>query len=89
MMSQIRWSSLMYEIRASRDIKKDNTQAPAMHGLIMKGLHHRAAQRIIGREGETAPFLSRCPSNLNLRVFGFAPRQFNRSASFLEMEAAI
>ncbi len=46
----------MYEIRASRDIKKDNTQAPAMHGLIMKGLHHRAAQRIIGREGETATF---------------------------------
>ncbi len=36
----------MFEIRASRDIKKDNTQAPAMHGLVMKGLHHRAAQRV-------------------------------------------
>jgi len=68
----------MYEIRASRDIKKDNTQAPAMHGLIMKGLHHRAAQRIIGREGETATFLLRSFVILSLRVIGFAPRHLNR-----------
>ena len=41
----------------------------------------RAAQQIIGREGETATFLSRCLFNPTLRVFGFAPRQFNRSAA--------
>ena len=39
----------------------------------------RAAEQIIGREGETATLLSRCPFTLNLRVFGFAPRQLNRS----------
>ncbi len=37
-----------------------------------------AAQQINGREGETATFIWRCPSNFSLRVFGFAPRQFNR-----------
>ena len=37
-----------------------------------------AAQQIIGREGETATFLSRCLFNSELRVIGFAPRQLNR-----------
>ncbi|MBA3784158.1 MAG: hypothetical protein H0X15_01250 [Acidobacteria bacterium] len=31
-----------------------------------------------GREGETATFLSRCPSNFSGLGGGFAPRQFNR-----------
>ena len=35
-------------------------------------------EQVIGREGETATFLSRRPLNPKLRVFGFAPRQFNR-----------
>jgi len=39
-----------------------------------------AIQQIIGREGETATLLSRCPLNLNLRGFGFAPRQLRRYA---------
>jgi hypothetical protein len=39
-----------------------------------------AAQQIIGREGETATFIRRCPLNFNLREFGFAPRQLNRYA---------
>jgi len=38
----------------------------------------RAAQQIIGREGETATFLSRRPSNSTGLGGGFAPRQFNR-----------
>jgi len=38
-----------------------------------------ATQQIIGREGETATFLSRRLFILELRVFGFAPRQLNRS----------
>ena len=38
----------------------------------------RAAQQVIGREGETATLLSRCLFNSTSRVFGFAPRQFNR-----------
>jgi len=37
-----------------------------------------AAQQVIGREGETATFFSRCVVSLGLRVIGFAPRQFNR-----------
>jgi len=43
-------------------------------------LAKRAAQQIIGREGETATLLSRCLFTLNLRGGGFAPRQFNRKA---------
>ena len=39
----------------------------------------RAVEQIIGREAETATLLSRCLLNSKLRVFGFAPRQFNRS----------
>ncbi len=31
-----------------------------------------------GREGETAALLKRSLVSLTLRVFGFAPRQFNR-----------
>ncbi len=50
--------------------------------------NYGATEQIIGREGETATFLSRCPLNPNLRVIGFAPRQFNRSALSLETEAA-
>jgi hypothetical protein len=45
--------------------------------------NQRAAQQIIGREGETATFLSRCLVSLKLRVGGFAPRQLNRWASSL------
>ena len=40
-------------------------------------------EQVIGREGETATFLSRCVVSFSLRVFGFAPRQRRRSA-FLE-----
>ncbi len=36
------------------------------------------AQQIIGREGETATFLSRCLLNSNGFGGGFAPRQLNR-----------
>ena len=43
-----------------------------------------AIEQIIGREGETATFLSRCLVSLNLCVIGFAPRQFNRSALRVE-----
>ena len=38
-----------------------------------------AVEQIIGREGETATFLSRFLVNSNLRVGGFAPRHLNRS----------
>jgi len=38
-------------------------------------------EQVIGREGETATFLSRCVVSLTLRVIGFAPRQFNRSTA--------
>ena len=37
-----------------------------------------AAEQVIGREGETATFLSRCTITFGLRVVGFAPRQLNR-----------
>ena len=40
--------------------------------------YQRAVEQIIGREGETATFLSRCLVSLSLRVGGFAPRQLNR-----------
>ena len=40
----------------------------------------RRVEQIIGREGETATLYERRPLKLKLRVFGFAPRQFNRSA---------
>ena len=36
--------------------------------------------QIIGREGETAAFLSRCLLSLNLCGGGFAPRQLRRWA---------
>ncbi len=39
---------------------------------------NRAAEQIIGREGETASLYECRPLNLELRVFGFAPRQLNR-----------
>ncbi len=47
--------------------------------MLKVARHQRAAQQIIGREGETATFIWRCPLNFSLREFGFAPRQFNRS----------
>jgi hypothetical protein len=47
----------------------------------MKG----ATQQIIGREGETATFIWRCPLNFSLCVGGFAPRQLNRSAFSLSL----
>jgi hypothetical protein len=40
-----------------------------------------AAEQVIGREGETATFLSRRPFNSNGLGGGFAPRQFGRSAA--------
>ncbi len=43
----------------------------------------RAAQQVIGREGETATFLSRCLFNSNGLGGGFAPHQFNRYTSFV------
>ncbi len=45
----------------------------------------RAIEQIIGREGETATFFSRCPLNFSLRVAGFAPRHLSRSAASLEI----
>ncbi len=47
------------------------------------------AQQIIGREGETATFLSRCPLNFELRVIGFAPRQLRRSVSRSMLQSAL
>ena len=40
--------------------------------------NQRAAQQIIGREGETATLLSRCALNFSGLGGGFAPRQLNR-----------
>ena len=40
----------------------------------------------IGREGETATLLSRCLVSLNLREFGFAPRQFNRYVAVVDYD---
>ena len=37
-----------------------------------------ATEQVIGREGETATLLSRCPLNSELRDGGFAPRHLNR-----------
>ena len=42
-----------------------------------------AAEQFNGREGETATLFGRCPSNSELRVFGFAPRHLNRSTASL------
>ena len=44
-------------------------------------LSQRAVEQVFGREGETATLLSRCLFNSELRVIGFAPRQFGRSLS--------
>ena len=49
----------------------------------------RNVEQVIGREGETATFLSRCVVNSELREFGFAPRQLNRYVSTFEMEVQI
>ncbi len=38
-------------------------------------------EQVIGREGETATFLSRCPLNFGGRGGGFAPRQLRRWAA--------
>jgi hypothetical protein len=51
--------------------------------------YQRAVEQIIGREGETATFLSRCVVSFNLRVIGFAPRHLSRYASFVKMCAAL
>ncbi len=40
--------------------------------------YERAAQQIIGREGETATFLSRCVVTFGGLNGGFAPRHLNR-----------
>ena len=40
----------------------------------------RAIEQVIGCEGETATFFSRCVVSFGLRGFGFAPRQFGRYA---------
>ncbi len=48
---------------------------------------YAAAQQVIGREGETATFFSRCLFNSELREFGFAPRQLNRSVLSCEFGA--
>lgn len=42
---------------------------------------NKAGEQVIGREGETATFLSRRLFNSELRGFGFAPRQLRRSAA--------
>ena len=49
--------------------------------LFVTRLKPRHAEQFNGREGETATFLSRCPSNFSLRVGGFAPRHLSRSAA--------
>ncbi len=43
----------------------------------VSSLQH-AVEQFIGREGETATFLSTGLFNSELRVIGFAPRQLNR-----------
>ena len=45
--------------------------------------NQRRAEQVIGREGETATFLSRFLVSLSLRVIGFAPRQRRRYISFV------
>jgi len=39
------------------------------------------SEQVIGREGETATFLSSCPLNSNGLDGGFAPRHLSRSLS--------
>ncbi|MFN2393862.1 MAG: hypothetical protein ABR566_18110, partial [Pyrinomonadaceae bacterium] len=58
----------------------ENTKVGNVAVLQMCGLPRRT-QQIIGREGETATFLSRRLFTLNLRGGGFAPRQLNRYVS--------
>ncbi|MBA4125020.1 MAG: hypothetical protein H0X72_21455 [Acidobacteria bacterium] len=43
-----------------------------------RGENNGEIEQIIGREGETATFFSRCPLNFGGLGGGFAPRQFNR-----------
>ena len=43
--------------------------------------YKRAAEQVIGREGETATFFSRCVLNFGGLGGGFAPRHLNRSAA--------
>jgi hypothetical protein len=45
---------------------------------MRKQIHIVDVEQIIGREGETVTFLSRCLFTLNLCGGGFTPRQFNR-----------
>ncbi len=56
---------------------------PAIYaeGKLRLFLTERRIEQVIGREGETVTLLSRRPLNFELRVIGFAPRQFNRSTS--------
>ena len=42
-----------------------------------------AVEQFIGREAETATFLSRCLLPFGLRVAGFRPRHLNRSMASL------
>ncbi|CAN5554601.1 hypothetical protein BH10ACI1_BH10ACI1_32610 [soil metagenome] len=57
---------------------KNLTEDAMLKFLVGRVFCSNNAQQIIGREGETATFLSRCVVYFGLRVFGFAPCQFNR-----------
>ncbi len=46
-------------------------------------LANSTVQQIIGREGETATLLSRCPLNFGGLGGGFASRQLRRSAAII------
>ena len=45
----------------------------------------KRVEQIIGREGETATFFSRCLFNSNGLGGGFAPRQLNRYVALAEL----
>jgi hypothetical protein len=47
--------------------------------MKLRGENNGETEQFIGREAETATFLSRYLFNPKLRVAGFRPRQLNRS----------
>jgi hypothetical protein len=48
-----------------------------------------SAEQVIGHEGETATFLSRCQLNFSLRVIGRAPHQLRRLAAIAHADTTI
>jgi hypothetical protein len=68
---------LIKTLRAISNLRESKRRAKDKH----------AAEQIIGREGETATLLSRCPLNSNGLGGSFAPRQLRRYAFACESEA--